>query len=124
MGLDLEHARWMAKDEQPEAADSHGTVKLGANAFLADISAYAVKRFPFDDKINAESHFHPGKSVFESAHDLQVPRYGESKSRIWWCPDQHAAGEVIVSIGRKFPGFSSGAMDGIYEAQMVLQILA
>jgi hypothetical protein len=39
VGFEFEYAGWMAKDEYPGVADSHGAIKLHANARIADIAA-------------------------------------------------------------------------------------
>ena len=39
VGFEFEYAGWVAKDEQPGVADSHGAIKLDANAGIADIAA-------------------------------------------------------------------------------------
>jgi hypothetical protein len=116
--FEFEYAFWMAKDEQPGAADGQGITEFGANASIADISAGSTESLPVRNKINVKAGFHPAASIFEFADTIHVARFfgffrflGNTN-----VPTK----QVFLSIGCKLPGFQFDAESGSFWPKQVV----
>lgn len=70
--FEFEYAYWMAKDEQPGAANVQVTTEFSANACIADIPADSMERLSVRNKINVKAGFLPATSIFEFADTIHV----------------------------------------------------